>query len=55
MKRKPLSETNPYLKNSKQRADMIRAHVITSTAIEGVHIKDFDKITSEHKTISHKP
>lgn len=39
MKTKPLSQTNPYLRDPKQRAEMIRAHVISSSAIEGVHVK----------------
>lgn len=38
MKTKPLSKTNLYLRNSEQRAEMIRMHVITSSAIEGVNI-----------------
>ena len=38
MSKKPLSETNPYLCNPKQRAKMTRTHVISSTAIEEVYI-----------------
>lgn len=31
--------TNPYLKNPKQRAKLIRRSVETSSAIEGIHVK----------------
>ena len=34
---KPLTETNPYLKDTKKRRKMFYNSVITSTAIEGVH------------------
>jgi hypothetical protein len=43
MKKAPLSATNPYLKNIKQRHAQIRAHVISSSAIEGVRITNLDK------------
>ena len=39
MKKKSLLQTNPYLKNSKLRDKMIIQSAITSTAIEGVHIR----------------
>ncbi len=39
MNRKTLLDTNPYLADPKLRAKMIHASVVTSTAIEGVHIK----------------
>jgi hypothetical protein len=38
MNAKPLSQTNPYLRDPKQRAEMTRTHVISSSAIEDVHI-----------------
>jgi len=38
MNKKTLSQTNPYLRDPKQRAEMTRTHVISSSAIEGVHI-----------------
>jgi hypothetical protein len=38
MKRKPLSQTNPYLKNPKLKAKMIHQSVVSSTAIEGVNL-----------------
>ena len=34
---KPLSETNPYLLDSKKRQEMIFRSVLSSSAIEGVH------------------
>ncbi len=39
MTKKTLLDTNQYLANPKLRAKMIHASVVTSTAIEGVHIK----------------
>ncbi len=39
MSKKNLLETNPYLANLELRGKMIHASVVTSTAIEGVHIK----------------
>lgn len=37
MRKKPLSETNPYLKDPAKRETMIKKAVISSTAIEGIH------------------
>jgi hypothetical protein len=39
MNGKPLTETNPYLKDPKKRKTLLLISVSTSTAIEGVHIK----------------
>jgi len=39
MKKKPLIETNPYLKDLRIREEMLIISVDSSTAIEGVHIK----------------
>ena len=39
MKKKSLLETNPYLKDPELRAALIEQFVVSSTAIEGVHIK----------------
>jgi hypothetical protein len=36
-KKPPLSETNPYLKDPKDRRQWIVTTVVSSTAIEGVH------------------
>ena len=36
-KKRTLKDTNPYLKNPKQRDNLLRASVNTSTAVEGVH------------------
>ncbi len=38
MNGKPLTETNPYLKDPKERKTLLLISVSTSTAIEGVHI-----------------
>lgn len=35
--KKPLIETNPYLRDPIERKEMIHRAVLTSTAIEGVH------------------
>ncbi len=43
MSRKALSQTNPYLRNPELRRKMIRDHVVSSTAIEGVHLKFSEK------------
>ena len=37
-KNKPLAETNPYLKNPKKRAELIRMSVLTSSAVEGIYV-----------------
>jgi hypothetical protein len=39
MKRKTLIQTNSYLINFKIRDEMIERSAITSTAVEGVHIR----------------
>ena len=47
-----LLNTNPYLSDSKLRAKMIHTSVVTSTAIEGVHInkvQNGSKHSSFHK------
>jgi hypothetical protein len=36
MKRKPLKETNPYLKDPLLREEMILRSVISSSAVEGI-------------------
>jgi len=38
MKKKPLKETNPYLKNPKQYEAAIIKNVMTSSAVESIHI-----------------
>ena len=38
MKKIPLIETNPYLKNPAQREKMLVTAVVSSTSIEGVHV-----------------
>ena len=38
MQKKSLSKTNPYLKNPADRRAMLYASVVTSSAIEGIHL-----------------
>lgn len=38
MQKKSLSKTNPYLKNPAQRKAMLYTSVVTSSAIEGIHL-----------------
>ena len=37
-RKKPLVETNPYLRDTKQRAELIRMSVLTSSAVEGIYV-----------------
>lgn len=58
MRKKPLIETNPYLKDPKKREAMIKRSVLSSTAIEGVHAAalkalGFDKKHKKTKTIKY--
>ena len=50
MNKKVLSQTNPYLKNAKKKAEMVRISMATSTAIEGVHIKRLAKTHHNRKS-----
>ncbi len=38
MKRKPLSETNPYIKDPEKREKLIAISVATSCGVEGVKV-----------------
>lgn len=38
MQKKSLSKTNPYLKNPAERRAMLYTSVVTSSAIEGIHL-----------------
>jgi hypothetical protein len=38
MQKKSLSKTNPYLKNPAERKAMLYTSVVTSSAIEGIHL-----------------
>ncbi len=38
MPKNPLIKTNPYLKNAAERNASLTASVVTSSAIEGVHL-----------------
>ena len=40
--KKSLLETNPYLKDPEMRKKLIRRSVISSSAIEGIHITEED-------------
>jgi hypothetical protein len=39
MSRKPLKETNPYLKNSKKYKATLITNVVTSSAVESIQIQ----------------
>jgi Fic family protein len=47
--KKSLLETNPYLKDPEMRKKMMRRSIISSSAIEGIHIteEDLDRIEKE--------
>jgi len=47
--KKPLIETNPCLKDPKIRLEMLEQSVLSSTAIEGVHINKRKKLTRTPK------
>lgn len=47
MKKKPLSKTNPYLRNETSRAISTATTVISSSAIEGIHISNIDEKTAK--------
>jgi hypothetical protein len=38
--KKSLLETNPYLKDPEQRKRLLRRSLVSSFAIEGIHLKD---------------
>ncbi len=40
--KKSLLETNPYLKDPEMRKKLIRRFIISSSAIEGIHINEED-------------
>lgn len=48
-KKPPLSETNPHLRDPKERRFWIRTTVFSSAAIEGIHFtrKDVERILDE--------
>ena len=47
--KKSLLKTNPYLKDPVMRKKMMRRHIISSSAIEGIYIteEDFDRFEKE--------
>lgn len=53
MKKKSLLDTNPYLKNSQLRKKLFERSVISSTAIEGVHIT-FSHARKKQKSVDQK-
>lgn len=40
--KKPLVQTNPFLRNPAKRRALIQRTVLTSTAIEGIHLTEAD-------------
>lgn len=50
MQKKPLIKTNPYLKDAVRREALLAASVISSTAIEGVHLAGINRRKSAKKT-----
>lgn len=40
--KKPLARTNPFLRNPANRRALLQRTVLTSTAIEGVHLTEAD-------------
>jgi hypothetical protein len=50
MQKNPLIKTNPYLKDAVQREALLAASVISSTAIEGVHLSGTERRKSAKKT-----
>lgn len=46
MKRRTLKDTNPYLRDPKTAERYIFTSVSSSTAVEGIHIKREDCVTS---------
>lgn len=49
MKKKSLKETNPYLKDLKKYETALINNVITSSAIEGIHITSANLIKEDLK------
>ncbi len=43
MKAKPMSETNPHLKDPMKRYQALRRSVISSSAIEGIDLDQLEK------------
>jgi len=51
MKKKPLSKTNPYLRNETSRAISTAISVVSSSAIEGIHISNIEEKTAEWSVV----
>jgi len=51
MKKKPLIETNPYLKDPKKYQASLIKNVITSSAVEGIHITPAQLLKKGFKVI----
>jgi hypothetical protein len=52
--KKPLIETNPYLRDPKQRSKLIRRSVLTSSAVDGIYVDlppDEEEIEQEDKQV----
>ena len=54
MANKPLIKTNPYLKDPAKRRTLFMATVLSSTAIEGVHIAVDEVIKISKKSVKSK-
>ena len=50
MQKNPLIKTNPYLRDAAQREALLTASVISSTAIEGVHLSGIEQCKPAKKS-----
>ncbi len=53
MKRKPLSQTNPYLRDPKTREKFIDISVKTSSAVEGIYVDLTSKSSKKSSSKNH--
>jgi len=47
--KKSLSTSNPYLKDQALKKEMVKRFVESSSAIEGIHVKQLTKLTRSTK------
>ncbi|MBI3582820.1 MAG: hypothetical protein HY096_02580 [Nitrospinae bacterium] len=52
MKKKPLIETNPYLKDPKKYESSLIKNVITSSAVEGIRITPAQLLKKDSKLLN---
>lgn len=50
--KKSLLETNPYLKDPEQRKRLLRRSLVSSFAVEGIHV-EFDEATGQFTQRKH--